>query len=159
MAGNSQKTAKRKRGRGKPFTKGDPRINRDGRPKVVREWREGMRDLSEEAVTVLRAQMHGKNKFVAQGAAKFVIEQGWGKATQPHEHSGPEGQPIQVAARPLGNLTDAELIQLEREARALLGREGEAAPVGDGSGMADAPPVPAAAPDAAPGAVPKPDVP
>jgi hypothetical protein len=39
MAGNSDKTVKR-RGAGKPFVKGDARINRNGAPRVHTSWKE-----------------------------------------------------------------------------------------------------------------------
>lgn len=39
-AANSKTTAKKPRGKGKPFTKNDPRINRAGRPKTGQSWSE-----------------------------------------------------------------------------------------------------------------------
>lgn len=39
-AANSQRTAKKPRGKGKPFVKDDPRINRAGRAKTGQSWSE-----------------------------------------------------------------------------------------------------------------------
>lgn len=99
---------RRKMPKGVPFTKGDPRINRAGRPKAVEGWRDGMRDDSEDA-----RELHRKNikaalaldeadtseaanalRKIASASASFVIEQGWGKASQAVEVTGKDGKDL-----------------------------------------------------------------
>ena len=99
---------KRKMPKGVPFTKGDPRINRAGRPKAVEGWRDGMRDDSEDA-----RELHQRNiraalalpdgdvseaanalRKIASASASFVIEQGWGKASQAVELTGKDGKDL-----------------------------------------------------------------
>ena len=47
MTVNTQASAKKKRGPGKPFTKGDPRINVKGAPKRGESWAETIKKIGE----------------------------------------------------------------------------------------------------------------
>lgn len=113
MAANSDGSGKRRRGKGRPFTKGDQRINRAGRPKVYKEFVENYRELEPEAREVLRKQLKSRSEWVKQGAAKTILERAWGKAPQPLTAEGGEGAPK-------FDVVDAELlVTLQRMAEKL----------------------------------------
>ena len=64
--------------RGKPFVKGDPRINKGGRPGQLGEFRELCRSHTPEAVQALvNALSSGGTEAVA--ASRVLLEYGWGK--------------------------------------------------------------------------------
>jgi len=109
--------------KGKPFVKGDPRINRSGRPKALDGWRDKMRDAAEAAATLHISNIAAAlalspddlseaataTRNVAVKSASFVIEQGWGKATQAVEVTGKDGKDLlgdgaEVAARLMAEL-------------------------------------------------------
>jgi hypothetical protein len=108
---NRQKTDKKRpapKTAFKPGQSGNP----GGRPPKTEEQRtlETMcRERTPEALaTVLTIMGAGENERNRLSAAQFVIERGWGKASQPLEHSGPDGGPIlmeQIAANPRSRLT------------------------------------------------------
>jgi hypothetical protein len=75
MAENSEETAKR--GPGRPFQPGQSG-NPGGRPKGLREWRELCRDASPDALQVV-VDLLAKGDLTA---ARFIIEQAWGRAPQ-----------------------------------------------------------------------------
>ena len=99
-AGNSKKAV-----RGKPFVKGDPRINRKGRPKSFDALRELARAIAHEkakaegqtlvidghsvtvAEAILRTWATSKNPRLQQQ----FIEVAFGKVPQQLQHSGPGG--------------------------------------------------------------------
>lgn len=108
--------------KGKPFQKGDPRINRAGRAKAVEGWREDMRDLAEKAKQVHLANIDAAlalapgdlseaataTRKVGATSASFVIEQGWGKASQAVEVTGKDGGPIDFKAAGAAILAELE---------------------------------------------------
>lgn len=82
---------KPKRVVGKPFTRGDPRINLDGRPAQQRAEVEEFRKLSPEARAKLREQLASADEAIAQGAAKEILNRAWGKAPQAVSFEDNEG--------------------------------------------------------------------
>lgn len=95
----------------KPFTKGDPRINRKGKPKNFDALRELAQQIAhEEAHTQDGAPVviNGRKvtnaelvlrKWMASKDARLqmhVMEVAFGKVPQVMEHSGPDGGPIQL---------------------------------------------------------------
>ena len=105
------------------WLKGQPSPNPSGRAKDIAGWREKLRHLSEAALLRLSAALddvdaEGKPSRQCIEAAQFVIEQGWGKATQSLQVTG------RIDAGPdLSHYTDDELRQL----RELTGRAEERA--------------------------------
>ena len=83
---------------GRPFVKGDPRINRTipgpGRPPEA--FQEMCRSLacSAEAAAAIALQDSTHPAFI--GALKWATEHGYGKPKETHEHTGKDGAPIQV---------------------------------------------------------------
>lgn len=73
--------------------------NPSGRPKKTPEQIEleaACRLKTKEALATILALMKIADKdSVKLSAAEFIIERGWGKAVQPNEHTGKNGQPIE----------------------------------------------------------------
>lgn len=90
MAGNSEKTAKRPRGKGKPFAKGQSG-NPRGRPKVPADVKEAYRAMHPRALERLEELLESEDEKTALKAAEVVIERVEGKVAQPLEHSGTIG--------------------------------------------------------------------
>lgn len=86
MAGNSDETANRQRGTGKPFPKGVSG-NPSGRPKRTEEELDliaACKQKTEDALFVLLSIMeNGENERNRMAAAMAIIERGHGKAVQP----------------------------------------------------------------------------
>lgn len=99
MAANSEKTAKKPRGSGKPFQPGQSG-NPNGRPAKTEEQKtlEAMcRDKSMYALEVLeKIMVDGENERNRITAALAIIERGHGKAIQPTTLSGPNGAPVDM---------------------------------------------------------------
>lgn len=99
MAENSEKTAKKPRGSGKQFPKGQSG-NPGGRPPKTEEQRtlEAMcRDKSTDALDVLlKIMCEGENERNRITAALAIIERGHGKAIQPTTIGNPDGTPIDM---------------------------------------------------------------
>lgn len=97
MAENSEKTAKKPRG--KPFQKGQTG-NPGGRPPKTEEQRtleELCRAKSARAFEVLSNIMEsGENERNKITAALAIIERGHGKAVQPTTLSGPNGGAVEI---------------------------------------------------------------
>ncbi len=81
----------RKKLPGRPFVKGDPRINRtkpgSGRPSL--EYREALRELSPRALAVLERALRDKHASVRVAAARDILDRAHGKAVQPTEEKAP----------------------------------------------------------------------
>lgn len=97
---------------GKPFQKGDARINREGRPGGYAEFRELCRAKTPEAVeSLVGALANGDASAVA--AARVLLEYGWGK---------PSSAPEDLEAVKAGGL---QLPQLTREDLLAIAAQGE----------------------------------
>mgnify|MGYP007112198659 CR=1 FL=1 len=113
MAGNSAQTAKRRRGPGRPFVKGVSG-NPSGRPKGYAAFRDGMRELTPEAIEALRQDLLNPDRRTA--AARAVLEYAWGKApsapddleSQRRQQVLPEGLTLHEV-RQLARLSDEEV--------------------------------------------------
>lgn len=120
MAQNTTKTPRKRPGPGKPFVKGDARINRGGRPKsfahVIREETKDGAELVATALAIMRGQLVIRDSKVVDKhlvpvstrsdhkcrleAVRLLAEQGWGKPPQRIEVS-----------TDLEGLSDAELLE------------------------------------------------
>lgn len=114
VAQNSEPTAKkqRKRGAGKPFQKGDDRINRGGRPPGLAALiREEMKDGEAlvrrykaiwEGTATLTVGEPGEERTLRPSfrdilqAGDWLSDHGFGKPTQTHEHTGEGGDALVV---------------------------------------------------------------
>jgi hypothetical protein len=104
-AGNSKKVP------GKPFTKGDPRINRKGRPKNFDALRNLAQSISHEpalgadgkpividghiitvAEIIMRQWMQSKNPQLQQAFINYA----YGKVPDKVENTGKDGAPIEI---------------------------------------------------------------
>lgn len=91
MTENSQPSAKKKRGRGRPFQKGVSG-NPGGRPKGLDEMKELARAHTVEAIERLAYWMRSDNAAVSKTASDSLLDRGWGRATQPL--AGEDGKPL-----------------------------------------------------------------
>lgn len=105
--------------------------NPSGRPKRLAEFREACRDYAGKALDGIVAMVVADDtpKAVAMNGLQFIIEQAWGRATQPH--SGDEERPP-VAGPDLSKLSTDEL----RKYREFMAR---AYAAGSGQGTSDPP--------------------
>ena len=94
---------------GKGFTKGDPRINRNGRPKSFDQLRALAQEIAHEVAkdkTGHEVTVNGKRATVAEMILRQMatdpkrqqqfIEVAFGKVPQPVEHTGADGDVIRV---------------------------------------------------------------
>lgn len=88
MAGNSEKTAKKPRGKGKPFVKGVS-ANPTGRPKKTAEELDliaACKDKTPSALSAIVGIMeNGEKEDSRLKAALAIIERAYGKPVQPTE--------------------------------------------------------------------------
>lgn len=96
---------------GRPFVKGDARINRKGRPRKIDDYRALVQSILNEAATdkagnaltanghamtvieaMTRQMIQSKNPRMAQ----IILEYAYGKVPAPVELSGPDGGPVLV---------------------------------------------------------------
>lgn len=105
----------KKRSRGRPFSPGDPRINRGGRPKEAANVRDLARAHTEEAFEVLLSVMREGSENARVRAAEAVLARGWGRAEveapEPCRCSQEGAEAMSRAA--MEKLTDEEVLQLE----------------------------------------------
>lgn len=83
---------------GRPFVKGDPRINAQGRPKILRKVEQLAQQHTTSAIATLAEICRDKkappNARVM--AANSLLERGYGKARQPIEHTGADGELLEA---------------------------------------------------------------
>lgn len=106
---------------GKGFVKGDPRINRKGRPKSADALKDLIQSILHEAATnaagekiligghaVTNLEMILRGMMKNPRHVETLLDRAYGKVPQALEHSGPDGGPITmvieyVNKRPTGN--------------------------------------------------------
>lgn len=83
MAGNSEGTAKKKRGAGRPFAKGQSG-NPSGRPKIPEDIKQAFKDLTPKAIETLQKILDDDDAKYADKikAAEIIMDRGYGKPTQ-----------------------------------------------------------------------------
>jgi hypothetical protein len=96
MAENSEGTAKKQRGSGKPFAKGASG-NPGGRPKVAEEFKERCRRVVDASVFAA-----WENEIISQGpdwmeASKLLAAYGYGKPAQAVELTGKDSAPLSIS--------------------------------------------------------------
>jgi hypothetical protein len=86
----------------KPFKKGDTRINKKGRPPKLPKLDELMAELlgkEDKGVTaaqkILKA-LYAKALAGDVRAAELLLDRGFGKVKQDHEHTGADGKAIEL---------------------------------------------------------------
>jgi len=90
MAQNSQQTAKRRRGAGKPFQPGQSG-NPGGRPKANDEVKELARQYTVPAIERLVYWLASENAKASVSAANALLDRAWGKPAQAltNDETGP----------------------------------------------------------------------
>ena len=95
MAENSNETAKKSRGKGKPFQPGQSG-NPGGRPKKINELVDKCQDLTGECADVLANILKDEKERTTDRikAAEIILAYGWGKPKQQTELTGKDGGPL-----------------------------------------------------------------
>jgi hypothetical protein len=96
---------KPKRVVGRPFQKGQSG-NPGGRPKELEEVKRLAQEYTVAAIKNLARWMASENAKASVSASIAILERGWGKPTQPLEHSGPDKQPLTFTLAISGNVKD-----------------------------------------------------
>lgn len=68
--------------------------NPGGRPKENKEVQALAREYTEDAIARLVHWMKSDNAKASVSASNVLLDRGWGKAAQAHEHTGADGGPI-----------------------------------------------------------------
>lgn len=105
MAGNSEKSATKQRGPGKPFAKGQSG-NPTGRPKVVEEFKERCRRAVDERVIsawISEVESLGDSWLKA---SELLAAYGYGRPAQSVELAGKDGGPLEIIIRDEGAHAD-----------------------------------------------------
>lgn len=84
MAASTETSAKRRRGPGRPFQKGQSG-NPAGRKAEIGPLKELAREHTAAAVETLVKALKAKGERTRVAAAEVLLDRGWGKATQHHE--------------------------------------------------------------------------
>lgn len=96
--------------RGRPFTKGDTRINRGGRPKGYNAFRKSFRDTKDNEVIRARLKAIFNNPDAKDSdvimATRLWWEYGWGKAPAAPE----DNAALRDSGRPLKDATKEEIL-------------------------------------------------
>jgi hypothetical protein len=111
MAGNSEKTAKPRRGPGRPFKKGESG-NPSGRKPVPENVKEALKALTPFAVRRLGELIEDDNGKVAVTAVKEVLDRNLGKAPQTLELANKDGKPFETRTIDPSKLTTDQLRNL-----------------------------------------------
>lgn len=106
MADNSDQSATRRRGPGRPFRPGQSG-NPGGRPKDTDDVRQMAQRHTPEAITRLVAWMRSENPKASVTASLALIERGYGRPLQPMDIT-------QRTKLDLTRLSDSELSALEQ---------------------------------------------
>ena len=83
----------------KPGQSGNP----SGRPKIPDDIKKILKLQAPNALQKLLTLMESDDERIALVAANSILDRAWGKPVQANEHSGPDGEPIQ-----LENVSDLE---------------------------------------------------
>ena len=78
-----------------PFPKGKSG-NPGGRPKIPDEVKAILKLQAPNALQKLLTLMESSDERIAFSAASAILDRAWGKPSQAVEHSGPDGEPIEV---------------------------------------------------------------
>jgi len=117
----SDRTAKRRRGGGRPFSAGQSG-NPGGRPKRTPEQLDliaACKARTPEALAVIEELMAtSRNDRVRMDAALAIVERAYGKPTQPTSIAGHDGGPLRVEAV---QRTDYHALRLTLAARCKIG--------------------------------------
>jgi hypothetical protein len=98
-----------------------PAKNKGGRPKgrlnkATAEVKKLAQKHGKEAVkTLVKLMQTGETQTIKLAAAKELIDRAYGKASQAVEHTGPQGDPIQVFIHQLPPRPDPSTIKPEFE--------------------------------------------
>ncbi len=84
----------------KPGQSGNP----SGRPKIPDDIKKILKLQAPNALQKLLTLMESDDERIALVAANSILDRAWGKPVQATEHSGPDGEPIEVA-----NVSDLEI--------------------------------------------------
>lgn len=97
MAGNSEKTEKKQKGKGNPFKPGQSG-NPNGRPKIPQEFKDLAKTKSLDALHRVIEIMENpdSDKKDVLRASEMIMDRAWGKATQPIDAEMSGAIPVKI---------------------------------------------------------------